>query len=191
MSVFNNDLYKKTFDVAGEQTQYDLLLGQFNSFTETYNAEVEKWNAIGTTVEYPTTAETVNTKTPQVLVDPIQLPIGVYLVYVSGTATANGDNSPFALSFFAQMVNDDGTSIQPDTNPQAEFCRSTFFLQANDGNNNNSIIAHQHVCVLNGFNSLYSANDYTNIEIGCEGENAGEIGTYTPANLEVRITRLK
>jgi hypothetical protein len=191
MSVFNNDLYKKTFNVADEQTQYDLLLGQFETFTEGYNAELEMWNAIGTSATYSATPETIGSGLPQVLVDPIQLPIGVYLVYVSGTATANGDNSPSVLGFFAQLLNDDGTSIQPDTNDQAEFCRSDFYLQQNDGNNNNSIIAHQHVCVMNGFNPLYSANEYTNIEVGCKISNAGNIGTCTPANLSVSVTRLK
>ena len=191
MSVFNNDLYNKTFDVAGEQTQYDLLLEQFESFTTEYDAEVAKWNVIGATQQYSTTPETVDSGSAQVLVDKIQLPIGVYLVYVVGTATSSGDKSPFALSFFAQMLNDDGTTIQPNVNAQAEFCRSTFFLQANDGNNNNTIIAHQHVCVMNGFNVLYNTNDYTNIQVGCIGENAGGGGTYTPANLLVSVTRLK
>jgi len=188
MSVFNNGLYDAVFDIASEQTQYELLEGQFQLFQEAYNEQVADWNVIGTLNTLVPTVETVDSGASQELALITGLPKGIYICWIDGVFTGS---NPATGYLGCQLLNDDGTTIQPDANTQAEFSESFTCLQSNSDNNNNNQLAHQHIGVMDGTSPLYDTNEFTNIQLFAKCDTATESGQYGMTNSHIYIYRLK
>jgi len=187
MSVFNNGLYDAVFDVVSEQTQYELINGQFQSFQETYNATVVKWNVIGASTTLVPTVETVDSGEAQELSVIYGLPKGIYICWIDAVFTG----IPATGYLGCQLLNDDSSTIQPDSNTQAEYSESFTCLQSNTDNNNNTELAQQHIGVLDGLSPLYVSNEFTNIQFFANCDTASGGGQYGMKDSHIYIYRLK
>lgn len=189
MSVFNNGLYDAVFEVASEQAQYEEIDANFQAFQESYNQSVVNWGNLGTTYTLVPTVETVDSGAPQVLSYALGLPKGVYICWMDATFTGS---NPATGYLGCQLTSDDGqTTIDPNSNTQAEFSSSFTWLQTNTSNNNNNFLSHQHVGVLNGLSPLYDEYEFTNILFFAKCDTASEGGQYGMTDSHIYITRIK